>query len=564
MKNIKNKTTLKIVALIIMAGSCSNAFSQVKVYETKGDKSKLFTQLGDASITTNTSGADVTLDPATTYQSIDGFGFTVTQGSAEAIRTLSAADQTTLLKELFDPVNGNGVSIARIGLGATDLSRSCYTYAENGDISLSNFSLNGPDMTDLIPVLKQIKAINPNVKILATPWTAPRWMKSNNEWVGGYLKNHLYDAYANYFMKYLQAMKAQGLDIWGISIQNEPGNEVNGPSMYMSANDQKTFINSYFGPKLRASEFSDVKIIAYDHNCDNTDFPIDLLKNSTYTDGAAFHLYAGNISAMTTVHDAVPNKKVWFTEQYTAPTTDFVGDLIWHSKNITIGSMNNWSSSALEWNLASYPNWEPYTHVGAACHDCQGALTIDQGKIITRKLSYYIISHFSKFVQPNAKRIKMTGGKANLYAVAFKNPDGSGALITQSDGSWANGYWGTLKINIGNGKATSVWIDGGALQTFSFPIGTFDSYITSDNSLNTDADKIMIFPNPVKDQLTLNTGDLKAESISISDIQGRIVYSNGNSFSGSYSLNLSHLESGMYILNFKVNKATVTKKLIIE
>ena len=565
MKKIQSKSILKFAALVAMAGIYSSAFSQIKVYQTSGDSIRL-RDMGDAQIIGNTVGAMLVLDANTTFQTIDGFGFAVTEGSAEAIRTLSAADQTKILTEIFDPVKGNGVSIARISLGASDLSSSCYSYDENDDASLSKFSLNGPDLDNLIPVLKQIKAINPNIKFLATPWSAPRWMKFNNDWVGGYLRNNLYDAYANYFMKYLAAMKAQGLNIWAISIQNEPTNNTNGPSMQMSSSDQKTFVNNYFGPKLRASEFKDVKIIVYDHNCDNTAYPIDVLSNSDYADGAGFHLYKGDISALSTVHNAVPsNKRLYFTEQSSPPTTDFVGDLIWHGINITVGSLNNWASGVLEWNLASYSNWDPNSHTGSACSNCQGALTIDQGKIIKRKLAYYTISHFSKFVKPNAKRIKISGGKSGLYAVAFINPDGSGALVTQTDGG-SKVFYGAVKVDLGSGKAFTVWINGGALQTFSLPVGAFNKSVGVgiDNISNADAEKILVYPNPVNDQLTINSGDLKVESVRISDLLGRTVYSNNTSMTGNNSLNLPSLEKGTYFLNLSTKNSNVTKKLFVE
>ena len=401
---------------------------------TSGDQSKLLQQQATVSFSANsgTNASTITVTPSTTYQTIDGFGWTLTEGSAEVINSLAATQQNNLLQELFNPSTGLSSSVVRISIAASDLSSYSYSYNESsGDTNMNNFSLSGPDLTYLIPILKKVLAINPNIKILATPWTAPRWMKSNNSWVGGSLQTAYYAAYARYFVKYFQAMQAQGITIWGITPQNEPENPYNEPSMLMNSGQQKDFINNHLGPQMAAAGFGGIKIIAFDHNCDNTAYPIDVLNNSGYVDGAAFHLYAGNISAMTTVKNAT-GKNVYFTEQWVGGPGSFSGDFGWHMQNIVLGSVNNWAKVALEWNLANNPQYGPRTPGG--CTTCLGAITINNSTSYTRNSPYYIIGQISKFVKSGAVRIGSNSSNGSITASAFKNSDGSTVLVIYNSG----------------------------------------------------------------------------------------------------------------------------------
>ena len=401
---------------------------------TSGDQSKLLQQQATVSFSANsgTNASTITVTPSTTYQTIDGFGWTLTEGSAEVINSLAATQQNNLLQELFNPSTGLSSSVVRISIAASDLSSYSYSYNESsGDTNMNNFSLSGPDLTYLIPILKKVLAINPNIKILATPWTAPRWMKTNNSWVGGSLQTTYYAAYARYFVKYFQAMQAQGITIWGITPQNEPENPYNEPSMLMNSGQQKDFINNHLGPQMAAAGFGGIKIIAFDHNCDNTAYPIDVLNNSGYVDGAAFHLYAGNISAMTTVKNAT-GKNVYFTEQWVGGPGSFSGDFGWHMQNIVLGSVNNWAKVALEWNLANNPQYGPRTPGG--CTTCLGAITINNSTSYTRNSPYYIIGQISKFVKSGAVRIGSNSSNGSITASAFKNSDGSTVLVIYNSG----------------------------------------------------------------------------------------------------------------------------------
>lgn len=410
--------------------------------------------------------ANIEVDESKTFQTIDGFGYTLTGGSAQVINQLSAQKRQELLKELFgNDANGIAISYLRLSIGASDLNATPFTYDDlpNGqtDVTLSKFSLT-PDQADVIPMLKEIIAINPTIKIMATPWSPPVWMKDNNSFVGGSLKPEFYNVYAKYFVKYIQAMKAEGITIDAITPQNEPLHPGNNPSMLMLAQQQADFIKNHLGPEFKAANLN-TKIVAYDHNCNKPEYPIVVLGDTganPFVDGSAFHLYEGDISALETVHNAFPTKNIYFTEQYTSSTGSFSGDLKWHVKNVIIGSMRNWSKTALEWNLANNASFGPNTPGG--CTTCKGALTINSSDSFTRNVGYYIIAHASKFVPTGSVRIS-SNNSGNLNTVAFKTPAGKKVLLIENDGETTtlfnikyNGTWITTSLE-GNSVGTYIW-----------------------------------------------------------------------------------------------------------
>jgi glucosylceramidase len=369
-----------------------------------------------------------------------------------------------LLQELFGK-NNNSISISylRISIGASDLNAIPFTYDDlplgQTDVTLSQFSLD-PDAKDVVPMLKEILAINPQIKIIATPWSAPTWMKDNNAFIGGSLKPEYYGVYANYFVKYIQQMKEEGIGITAITPQNEPLHPGNNPSMYMTALQQADFIKNYLGPAFANANLT-TKIIIYDHNCNKPEYPLAILNDvgaNPFVDGSAFHLYEGDISAMSTVHNAYPNKNLYFTEQYTGTSGTFDGDLKWHIKNVIIGSMRNWSRVALEWNLANDADFGPHTPGG--CTTCKGAISINNSESFDRNVGYYIIAHVSKFVPPGSVRIASTQ-TGNLNSVAFKTPNGKKVLILENDGNKNENC--TIVFN---NKSFSASIEAGAVATF--------------------------------------------------------------------------------------------------
>ncbi len=410
--------------------------------------------------TTSNSNAFIDVDTTQILQTIDGFGYTFTGGGAYVIDQMNTTAKASLLKELFGSDSTSiGVSYLRLSIGASDMDATVFSYDDvAGDTTLSQFNF-GVDSIDLIPLLKQIVAINPSIKIIATPWSPPLWMKSNNSSVGGKLLTNYYSIYANYFVKYIQQMKANGITIDAVTPQNEPLNPANNPSLSMSASEETNFIKNSLGPAFQTAGLT-TKIIVYDHNCDQPSYPDSVLSDAAanaFVNGSAFHLYAGDISALSQVHTAFPDKQLYFTEQYTATTGNFGGDLDWHLKNVIIGSTRNWSRNALEWNMATNTSFGPNTPGG--CTTCKGAITVN-GSSVTRNVSYYIVAHASKFVPAGSVRIA-SNISGSLNNVAFKTPTGQKVLIVENDGITTASF--NIRIN---GKWVSPSLNAGAVGTF--------------------------------------------------------------------------------------------------
>ncbi len=472
--------TLSALSVILVFGNCQKkknagntpippqtpATNDIESWLTTANQTVLLKkQTTVLSFTTvpNSSG-NIEVDSAVAYQAVDGFGYTMTGGSAFLINKLPLAQKQTLLQELFGK-NESSISISylRTSIAASDLSAEVFSYDDipvgQTDVTLSNFSLSR-DTVDLIPLLKEILAINPDIKIMGSPWSAPVWMKDNASTVGGSLQPQYYGVYAQYFVKYIQAMKAHGITIDAITPQNEPQHGGNNPSMVMSAQQQADFIKNHLGPAFVAANIN-TKIIVWDHNCDNPQYPITILNDAAakqYIDGSAFHLYGGNIDALSTVHASHPDKNLYFTEQWTSSNGSFDGDFKWHLKNVVIGSMRNWSRIALEWNLANDGGYNPHTPGG--CTQCKGALTIDG--VINRNVAYYIIAQVSKFVPPGSVRIK-SGLSGDLHTVAFKTPAGKKVLIVLNDGASDatyniayKGKWAVASLPA-NSAGTYIW-----------------------------------------------------------------------------------------------------------
>jgi glucosylceramidase len=402
-----------------------------QVWTTNADQSTLLQKSNYQLASVSKDIPVIAINEKKTFQPVDGFGFTLTGGSAMLINRMNDAAKRSLLQELFGKEeNSIGISYLRISIGASDLDSSVFSYDDlpqgKTDESLSAFSLS-KDTDNLIPLLQAIIKINPTIKIMGSPWSPPTWMKDNGRSKGGHLLLKYYDAYARYFLKYILEMKKNGISIDAITLQNEPEHGGNNPSMLMTATEQANFVANHLGPLFQKNNI-ETKIIVWDHNCDHPEYPIAVLNDSIakkYIDGSAFHLYNGDISALTEVKNAHPDKKLYFTEQWTGSKGSFDGDFMWHVKNVVIGSMKNWSSVALEWNLANDPKFEPHTPGG--CTECKGALTID-GSSIERNVAYYIIAQASKFVASGSIRIESTSIKG-LENVAFLRPDGKLVLI---------------------------------------------------------------------------------------------------------------------------------------
>ena len=420
---MKFKPMKKLLLFLSLPLFC---FSQTEMYLSL-PKQKSFFQKTD-NLSADFSGAKVIIHPEQTFQSMDGFGFTLTGGSAQLIQALEPTNKAALLQELFGK---NGISVLRIGVGATDLDATVFSYEDKP----RKFSLE-PSKADLIPLLQQIIAINPAIKIMATPWSPPVWMKDNAESKGGSLLEKHYQTYAAYLVKYIQAMAKEGINIWALTPQNEPLHAGNNPSMLMSSQMQTNFIKTALGPEFKKRNIT-TKIIVYDHNCDHPEYAIDLLNDAEakkYVSGSAFHLYNGDISALSKVKAAHPDKDLYFTEQWTGYKGDFTGDFMWHIKNVIIGAVNNHAKTAIEWNLANDPTYGPHTPGG--CTECLGAITIS-GQDILRNQSYYIVMQAARFIPAGSIRLGIEV-PAGIQATAFMRPDGKKVLLVQNEGRKKN------------------------------------------------------------------------------------------------------------------------------
>ena len=447
-------TTLTVILLMIFSATsgCNgkdttippgpdpdDGLPKAQVWVTSGDKSRLLSHQTDLSVkpVPPANWPVVKMDTSILFQEVDGYGAALTGSSAYLInKKMDATTRQALLKDLFDADAGIGISYLRLTMGASDFSLSDFTYNDlaqgSTDFELTQFSL-AQDRDDVVPVLKEITALAPDIGLMGTPWSPPAWMKTNESLKGGQLKPECYEVYAAYFVKYIQAMQTEGIQIDAVTPQNEPLYfSAAYPCMEMQASEQQAFIKTSLGPAFAAAGI-ETKIILYDHNWDVTDYAISILNDpevSQFIDGTAFHAYAGNVSAMSTVKNAYPDKNVYFTEISGGDwATNFADNLMWNMSNIFIGTARNWSKTALLWNLVLDQNHGPKNN---GCQDCRGVVTLNtnSGKL-TYNEEFYSIGHFSKFVRPGAKRVgvQMPQSLPNAEAVGFINVNGSKVLI---------------------------------------------------------------------------------------------------------------------------------------
>ncbi|WP_189361681.1 glycoside hydrolase family 30 protein [Algibacter mikhailovii] len=438
--------------------------ANVRFYLTKADQSQLFKvqETGVFKYTEN-SNFSISVNANQTYQEMDGFGYTLTGGSALHLNTMSSSNRAQILNDLFKwDGNSIGVSYLRISVGASDLDTAPFSYNDlpsgETDINLTKFSI-AKDKENLIPVLKEILTINPNIKIMGSPWSPPAWMKTNQNSKGGSLKLEYYETYAQYFVKYIQAMASEGIAIDAITVQNEPLHPGNNPSLLMEVPDQANFVKNHLGPAFSSNGIN-TKIIIYDHNADRTDYPISVLNDpdaNQYIDGSAFHLYAGSIDKLSLVHNAHPDKNLYFTEQWVGANEQFQDNLKWHIRELIVGASRNWCKTVLEWNLAANSSLQPHTDGG--CTECLGALTID-GNTVKKNVAYYIIAHAAKYVRPGSMRIE-SNYSSDLPNVAFKTPEGKTVVIVLNNSDTKKSF----NINVPQ-EPISTSLEAGAVGTF--------------------------------------------------------------------------------------------------
>jgi len=404
------------------------------------------------------SGENITVDENTRYQTFTGGGASFTDTAAWLMNSsgaLSAATRNATMQKLFSPTDGIGLSFLRNPMGASDLARYGYSYddvpAGQTDPNLNSFSI-AHDLADVVPLTKQALQLNPSLTVMASPWTAPAWMKDSGSLNGGWLKSEDYGAYANYFVKYLQAYKDQGVPVSYVTAQNEPTCCSGYPSMSWNASGLAYFTKSELLPKLNASGLT-TKVLAHDWNWDVYDSyaaqTVDdaAVRSNPNFGGIAWHGYGGDIAKQTTVHNQYPTLDAFGTEH--SGGTWIANQQREDMSNI-IDYTRNWAKSVTKWSLAVDQNMGPHN---GGCGTCTGLVTVHNGDgasgTVDYTIEYYTMGHLTKFVRPGAQRIASTASTA-VPNVAWRNPDGSKALIAYNDTSAAK----TVTINWGGQHAT--------------------------------------------------------------------------------------------------------------
>ena len=442
-----------------------------------------------------TGGSDrltITVDPSLRYQTMDGVGASITDSSASVLMELDPAARDATMRDLFVT---DGLSFLRQPIGSSDfVNGPHYTYDDvapgETDYDLSQFSI-AHDQAQILPLVRQALALNPSLKVMATPWSPPAWMKTNDSLIGGRLIDdpRVYQAYADYLVKFVQAYQAAGVPIYGLTIQNEPQNRT--PSGYPGTDlptRQAIAVIERLGPALQAAGL-DTKIMGYDHNWSEhpndiantpagedpeTEYPTLLLESpaARWIAGTAYHCYAGDQKRMTALHRAFPTKEIWFTEcsgshgPTDPPAQVFSDTLRWHARNITLGTTRNWAQSVVTWNLALHPDGGPHN---GGCDTCTGVVTVNPDGTVTRNAEYYTLGHLAQFVRPGAVRVASssygsTGWNGLPMSAAFVNPDGSTALVVHNEYDDPR----TVAVAVG-GRSFDYTLPGGSLVTFTWP-----------------------------------------------------------------------------------------------
>lgn len=479
--------------LLITVG-CNQKKSQltVDVYETsaKGNKLTAITEFSN-----NETASSLKIFPNQKFQTITGFGGSFTESSAYLLNKIGKENREKIIKAYFGEEGAN-YSLTRTHMNSCDFSLSNYSYAPiSGDLDLKHFSIE-EDKDDIIPFIKEAMAVSKDgFKILSSPWTSPPWMKDNNSWLGGKLLPKYYDTWALFFSKYIDAYKAEGIDIWGVTVENEPlGNDSNWESMHYSPEEMTNFVQNHLGPKLEAEGKEAVKILGYDQNREHLNEWVDVMyrdeATSKYFDGTAIHWYASTYEvfpeALQYAHEKAPAKYLIQSEACVdAEVPKWRDDLWYWSKEATdwgwdwapekdkhlhpkyapvnryaldiIGCLNNWVDGWIDWNMVldtqGGPNWFK--------NWCVAPVIVDPVKDeVYFTPIYYVMTHFSKFIRPGAVRIGFENSDTSISITAAQNPDGSIAVIVFNESLEEKNFLLELGEN-----STSVTINAQAIQT---------------------------------------------------------------------------------------------------
>jgi O-glycosyl hydrolase len=491
---VASGTNVGLASMILFAAFAwvPQAMTQtVSIVQTNPDQSALLSPQAPLTFASGTaSQLAINVDDTIHYQQIEGVGGTFNDSDAYLVMNkLTASQRASLMSDLFS-ANGIHLSFLRQPMGATDLSLSSYTYddlpAGETDPQMRHFSI-AHDQAYIIPTIQAAFAANPRIKVLALPWSPPAWMKTTGTLNGGSFNAANLPALGLYFEKFIQAYEANGIPINYVAVQNEPLNENSGyPTMFMNPHDEGAFISQYLGPGLRSTRFRNQGwnfdrqsgepgdatpgILGYEHNWDNPKYPEVLAEDPAirqYLAGVSFHCYAGNVAdAQNAVHDLAADIPVYFTECTGTSAFPFFGqNLANDTEGQVIDVLRNWGKTVIFWNLALDQNGGPTVQKG--CSDCRGVVTIDDSTtpaVVSKNVEYYVLGHLSKYVQAGAYRIDSnTFGSGNVEDVAFKNPDGSIAVLVFNGASAPSQF----SINW-KGQTVSYKLPAGAVATFSW------------------------------------------------------------------------------------------------
>lgn len=377
----------------------------------------------------------VTIDTSKHFQKMQGFGAAITDASAQLLSQLPDDRREAIMTELFGREgNGLGLSFTRLTVGASDFSPTHYSYDDTPgnapDPELRHFSIE-PARKYVLPRVREALAINPDLMVMISPWSAPAWMKTGKSLIQGELEPKYYPAFANYLARTVEGFGREGVPVAMLTIQNEPDFEPKDyPGMRVDPPQRAEIIGRHVGPLFKSLGLK-TQILDYDHNWDDPQLPLAVLKDPVarqYIAGVAWHCYEGDVATQSQVRDAYPNKDVWFTEcsggEWSPKYAEVLG---WMTEKLIIGASNHWSRGTLLWNLALDPTHGP--HKGG-CGDCRGVVTIDPATgAITRNVEYYVLGHASRFVLPGAYRVSTTRRGASVEAASFLNLDGSRVAI---------------------------------------------------------------------------------------------------------------------------------------
>lgn len=458
-----------------MNRTTDNTRGPVSVWLTTGDRRRLLEPQPPLSLEPIRSAqlAHIVVDETMPDQEIDGFGAALTDSSAWVLASYLADDaREQLLHTLFSPTEGIGLSYLRVPIGASDFALHHYTYDDlppgRRDPELRHFSI-AHDKAYILPILRRARAINPHLKLMASPWSPPGWMKRRwlpgNPLYGGRLRRDCFDSYARYLVAFARAYAAAGVPIDALTIQNEPEHaSLRYPSMRMPAGEQAELIRDHLGPALERAQLA-LKIVIWDHNWSNPHYPLAVLNDPgarRYVAGTAFHGYSfpPRPELQSLVRAAHPDRDIFFTECTGLVGSDFAGDLRWTMRHLLIDTTRHGARTVLLWNLALDEHGNPHSGAGA---QCRGVVSVTARGTVERNVEFYALGHASRFVTPGSRRIAATATDERIKAVAFKNPDGAKALLVLNDDDSPH----RLTVHWG-GELFSQLLEAGAVATFTW------------------------------------------------------------------------------------------------